>query len=255
MDIRQLQKNWDAYGRQDPLFAIVSWAEKKNNRWNLDEFLQLGVQEIEALLAYIAELRHPLERGHALDFGCGVGRLTQALAPHFDRVSGVDIAPSMIEQARHINRFAERCQYYLNERTDLSLFPDNHFDFIYTNITLQHMEPRYSKGYLYEFLRILKPGGLLIFQQTGERTGDPGTSVSASPGWWGRLYRSLPQPLRRLAQKIRGLWVQEPRMEMYGIPRDEVILFLSDHGGRLLDVTENKSGGPSWTSFRYCVTK
>jgi SAM-dependent methyltransferase len=154
---RQLQKNWDAYGRQDPLFAIVSWAEKKNNRWNLDEFLQLGVQEIEALLAYIAELRHPLERGHALDFGCGVGRLTQALAPHFDRVSGVDIAPSMIEQARHINRFAERCQYYLNERTDLSLFPDNHFDFIYTNITLQHMEPRYSKGYLYEFLRILKP--------------------------------------------------------------------------------------------------
>ncbi len=254
MDIRQLQKNWDAYGRKDPLFAIVSWADKKNNKWDLEEFLQLGVQEVDALLNDIAGQNRRLGRGNALDFGCGVGRLTQALAPHFDQVSGVDIAPSMIDQARKINRFGDKCQYHLNEQSDLRLFPDNHFDFIYTNITLQHMEPRYSKGYLCEFLRVLKPDGLLIFQQTGERIAPPVT-VPEKTGWLRRLYRSLPEPLRNLIQSVRGLRVQEPRMEMYGIPRDEVTRFLTDHGGRLIDVTENKSGGPSWTSFRYCVTK
>jgi ubiquinone/menaquinone biosynthesis C-methylase UbiE len=166
----------------------------------------------------------------------------------------VDIAPSMIDQARRINRFGDQCQYHLNEQSDLRLFPDNQFDFIYTNITLQHMEPRYSKGYLLEFLRILKPNGLLIFQQTGERVIPPVT-LPEKTGWLRRLYRAFPEPIRHLFQRIRGLRIQEPRMEMYGIPRDEVTRFLTDHGGRLLDVTENKSGGPSWTSFRYCVTK
>jgi hypothetical protein len=41
--------------------------------------------------------------------------------------------------------------------------------------------------------------------------------------------------------KNSGSLGSRTRMEMYGIPRDEVILFLSDHGGRLLDVTENKA--------------
>ena len=255
MDIRQLQKNWDAYGRKDPLFAIVSWADKKDNKWDLEEFLQLGVQEVDALLDYIATLNRPLQRGHALDFGCGVGRLTQALAAHFDRVAGVDIAPSMIEQARRINRFGEKCQYHLNERSDLRLFPDRQFDFIYTNITLQHMEPRYSKGYLLEFLRILKPGGLLVFQLPGERIAPRPAPEPEKAGGLRRLYQSLPAPLCNFLQTIRTLRLREPRMEMYGIPRDEVTRFLTDHGGHLLDVTENKSGGPSWTSFRYCITR
>lgn len=47
-----------------------------------------------------ATLGHPRERGVALDFGCGVGRLTRALAAFFDRATGVDISSSMIEEAK-----------------------------------------------------------------------------------------------------------------------------------------------------------
>ena len=42
----------------------------------------------------------PAARRSALDFGCGIGRLSQALAEHFDQVYGVDISPKMIELAR-----------------------------------------------------------------------------------------------------------------------------------------------------------
>ena len=56
----------------------------------------------------------------ALDFGCGVGRLTQALAEHFERVAGVDIAASMIARARQENRHGDRVRYVVNERSDLA---------------------------------------------------------------------------------------------------------------------------------------
>jgi ubiquinone/menaquinone biosynthesis C-methylase UbiE len=75
----------------------------------------------------------------ALDFGCGVGRLAQALLPRFERVDGVDIAPSMLELAARYNKDPARCVFHLNERADLALFPDRSFTFIYTSLVLQHV--------------------------------------------------------------------------------------------------------------------
>src|ERR1700682_912533 len=49
-----------------------------------------------------------------LDFGCGVGRLTQGPASYFASVRGVDIAPSMIELAKRHNRYPDVCHYDLN---------------------------------------------------------------------------------------------------------------------------------------------
>ena len=42
-------------------------------------------------------------RDRALDFGCGVGRLTRALGTRFESALGVDISAGMIEQARRLN--------------------------------------------------------------------------------------------------------------------------------------------------------
>ena len=39
---------------------------------------------------------------------------------------------------------------------------------VYSNIVLQHIHPHYSKQYLKEFLRVLKPGGMLVFQLPSE---------------------------------------------------------------------------------------
>jgi SAM-dependent methyltransferase len=168
MELKDVQANWDRFGLSDPLWAIKTDPTKRWGKWSLEEFFELGQMEIAEVMAHIASLPIELKRERVLDFGCGVGRLTQALCSYFGECHGVDIAPSMIELANQYNRFGRQCTYHLNERADLSLFGDSQFDFIYSNIVLQHMRSDYSKGYLQEFLRILKAGGLLAFQLPSE---------------------------------------------------------------------------------------
>ena len=70
----------------------------------------------------------------------------------------------MIRLARQYNRFGDRCQYYVNESDDLRSFENDRFDFVYCNIVLQHIPPDYSTRYVREFIRVLAPGGIAVFQ-------------------------------------------------------------------------------------------
>jgi SAM-dependent methyltransferase len=107
--------------------------------------------------------------------------MTQAMAAVFERSDGVDISRSMLETARRHNRFATRCVYHLNPDPNLSNFPDAAFGFVFTTLVLQHMEPRYAKEYLREFVRVLRPGGLLVFQVPSHRSArEPDALASVS---------------------------------------------------------------------------
>ncbi|HEY0455673.1 MAG TPA: methyltransferase domain-containing protein, partial [Verrucomicrobiae bacterium] len=163
-NLSDVEKNWNEFGKRDPLWAILTDEKRKNGRWDVNEFFALGQGEIKGVISYLDSLKFPYRRGKALDFGCGVGRLTQALAQYFEECHGVDIASSMIDQARSYNKFGARCQYHLNKATDLKLFANNSFDFIYSNIVLQHNQPENSRKFIREFLRLLAPGGILLFQ-------------------------------------------------------------------------------------------
>ena len=159
MDLGDLRSNWDALGRENPLWAILT----TTGEWDIDEFFETGRTEISGMLDRLHDLG--LEpTGDALDFGCGAGRLTQALADHFETATGVDVARSMIELATEHNRHGDRCRFVLNESEDLSCFDDGSFDFVYSNIVLQHVGTERAKGYIAEFLRITAPGGILAFQ-------------------------------------------------------------------------------------------
>ncbi len=200
---------------------------------------------VAGIIGYVESLGLALRRAKALDFGCGVGRLTQPLAEHFDQVWGVDIAPSMIELARSYNRHGERCTYRLNEREDLSLFEDESFDFILSLITLQHMEPAYAKAYLREFVRTLARGGVMVFQTAAE-------PIAARRSRAGRFFRRLtPEPVLRAYRMLRDGHL----IDMYGIPRHEVVGVVEEKGGRVVDVVADSSAGGRWTSFRYCVCR
>lgn len=249
MDINELKKNWDEFGKTDPLWAILSDSKKRGNKWKLDEFFYTGQSEIDELMKYVESLGIDLQRRKALDFGCGIGRLTQPLANYFTEVYGVDIASSMIELANKYNRFGDRCSYYLNERDDLRLFRDAVFDFIYSNIVLQHMEPAYSKNYMKEFLRILTPHGLLIFQLPGEQE----TTL------WQSLKSLIPTFIVDLYRKLRygdiTLKGDASRMEMFGTKKEEIVKFLEENNAKIIEIKRDRSAGKGWISFQYCVTK
>src|SRR5580765_416014 len=127
-DFDNLARTWDTLGEHDPLRAVLTHPGTEGGRWDVEEFFKDGQLQVDGALALVEkDLGWPLATRAALDFGCGVGRLTQALCARFDRVDGVDIAPSMIEAAARFNRFGDRCRYHLNVKEDLSLFPDASF--------------------------------------------------------------------------------------------------------------------------------
>ena len=163
MDIRGLQATWDALGSDDPLGVILGYPERRND-WDADEFFRTGEAEIDATLARADPFGLPERRARALDFGCGVGRLTQAMCRHFERADGVDIAPSMIAAAEQLNRHGQSCHYRLNESDSLAFLDSGSFDFVYSALVLQHMAPDLARSYLAELVRVLRPGGLLVFQ-------------------------------------------------------------------------------------------
>ncbi|MCU0661455.1 MAG: methyltransferase domain-containing protein [Myxococcota bacterium] len=164
MQIEELKRHWDSFGKKDPLWAILTAPGKRGGRWDVGEFFNSGVEEVRGVQTYLDKTVPGYRTRLALDFGCGVGRLTQALCAHFDRCVGVDIAPSMIQLANRFNLYGDRCEYRLNTAPDLSAFPDGEFDFIYSNIVLQHMAPVYSRQYMRDFVRLIAGGGYALFQ-------------------------------------------------------------------------------------------
>ncbi len=249
MDIRSLKDHWDELGKIDPLEAILDRSGKRDRPWDAEEFFATGEREIDDALKSIKELNIAIPFQKALDFGCGVGRLTQALAGRFHEVFGVDIAPSMIELANQYNRHAENCHYVLNTRDDLSGFSDASVNFIYSVITLQHMHPRFSKKYLKEFLRILAPGGVSIFQIPSEPLV---RNKNGSINWTGLILRLFPKGLLDATyRKIR--YGNRPRAEMYSIREKDVVDFLLRNGARILSVKQTR--GPVYLDCRYIVAK
>jgi ubiquinone/menaquinone biosynthesis C-methylase UbiE len=245
MTLEELQSHWNAFGKQDPFWAILSSASRQGNKWDVDEFFATGRTEIEGLRRSIADLGIEVRPQRALDFGCGAGRLSQALALHFAEVCGVDIAPSMIALAEQHNRHGARCRYYLNGAADLSLFGDNYFDLIYSNITLQHIEPRYTRKYLQEFLRVLAPGGLLVFQLPSEAVGRNRARQV--------LKRIIPASLAAVYRRLRA--GNQPAMQMHGIPQAEVVRLLEAHQGQVIHMRPDTMAGKEWLAFQYYVRK
>ena len=248
--IREAQKNWDTLGKTDPLFVILSYKEKEGGKWNEREFFETGRKEIDAALAHAKTHIPELGRERALDFGCAAGRLSLGLARHFAQVDGVDIAPSMIELARKYNTEVDRVRYFVNDKPDLSLFENDRFDFIYTNITLQHIPPEFSKAYLREFVRVLKPGGLLMFQLPTHKKSVPiGKEKNSFKTF---LKKIVPESLVRLYKKWR--YEERAHVDMYGKSETEVHEIIESAGGKIVDVTPDDIA-MGWEGNLYCVLK
>ena len=104
--------------------------------------MQTGIDHVEDTFDRLKGLGFASWGGTALDFGCVVGRLSQALCKHFDRVIGVDIAPSMIALAENFNQFSGSCCYVLNSREHLSFQRDSAVDFVLTHYRTAAHEAR-----------------------------------------------------------------------------------------------------------------
>ena len=184
---------WELQAQADPMWAVLSEPDKRGRKWRLDRFFETGRREVSLLMFHLAECGMTPPARRALDFGCGIGRLSQALATYFDEVVGVDIAETMIALAERLNRFPATVSYRRNIVDDLRIFPDDTFSFIYSDIVLQHLAPEVSARYLREFVRVLAGDGTAVFQLPAEKRlrGIPAAPEALSPDAYRAQLRCL----------------------------------------------------------------
>jgi SAM-dependent methyltransferase len=256
--LKELQRNWEGLAQADPLWAICTDPSKRNRQWRQEEFFATGRKEIETVVGYAARVGLCTDKtSPALDFGCGVGRLTRALAEYFPECCGVDISPTMISTAQELNRDRPRCYFQLNEDTQLQPLPDSYFAFIYSNLVLQHIPEPYSHRYIAALVRVLRPGGVLVFQVPERLRANSLTKVRT------RL------ALRSRLQSILGR--EKPcDMEMHCIKEPVIRNLIAQNRARVVDVALTNSCDPSFSgdlqyltqeplhgyvSKQYCVVK
>jgi SAM-dependent methyltransferase len=168
-DLRHLERVWERLAEDDPFWAALTDDARRGGGWSIEEFFASGEAEIAAVLLRATEHGWLPRYGRALDFGCGAGRLSQALATRFDRVDGVDISGAMVAAARRLNRHGDRSVYHRHAAPELGLFDAGAFDFVYSAVTLQHIPPALARRYITELVRVLAVDGLLVFQLPSHR--------------------------------------------------------------------------------------
>jgi SAM-dependent methyltransferase len=241
MDLQQIRSDWTALGALDPLWAVLATPDRRHDRWDPEAFLATGRSEVSAAFQHVGELGLSPARKRALDFGCGAGRLTVALADQVESVVGVDISPSMLVKARELDSTG-RCEFIENDRDDLSVFENNSFDIVFSSLVLQHLPASLARAYLAEMVRVLRPEGVLIVQLA---TG-PDRSVK------GLLTRVLPLRAVRFAQQ-RILGYPAP-MDMHPMKRADIETVTTAMGAVLLDAVDEPMYGGNWRYTRYYVT-
>jgi SAM-dependent methyltransferase len=165
--VEQMRHDWDARARDNPRHYVATLRDN----WTDDDFFRSGAiwvhDHILSDFTAICNGRMP-SRMKVLEIGCGAGRMTRCLAELFGEVHAVDISAEMVAQAREALKDCPNVTVQQNSGSDLALFRDAEFDFVFSAIVFQHI-PRKAivESYIREAHRVLRPGSVLKCQVEG----------------------------------------------------------------------------------------
>ncbi len=182
---------WDARAREDALFFVDNRLKYDPDRPARDEnwFWAEGERVLDVLLDRSGADSVPAT-AVALDLGCGVGRLTRALAGRAATVHGVDVSTEMLDRARASLADLGNVELHHGDGVSIPL-PDASVDLAISFVVFQHIpDPSVTLGYIGELGRVLRPGGWAVFQLSN----DPSVHQADRAG--------LPRP--RLRDRLLG---------------------------------------------------
>ena len=168
--LEKMRSDWDARARENARYYVNTATDK----WTDEDFFASGectvAEEILTDMTNICQGRDPKEM-RVLEIGCGVGRVTRALAKLFGEVHAVDVSGEMVARATQALEQFPNAHVYVNNGMDLSVIPGENYDFAFSTIVFQHIPSRdVIENYVREVARLLRPGALFKFQVQGNVT-------------------------------------------------------------------------------------
>jgi 2-polyprenyl-3-methyl-5-hydroxy-6-metoxy-1,4-benzoquinol methylase len=217
-------KAWEKFGKIDPYFGVLAderFAADKIDE-NRDEFFATGRSSVAHILGRYGEHFGGLRCERALDFGCGVGRLTFPLAREFASVVGLDVSPSMLLEAEsNAERLGVSNVQFALADDQLSNAPGG-FDFVNSYIVLQHIPVRRGLAILSRLVDKVRPGGG-FHVHFSMRT----DSLASRSVWWASHHI----PGVKIWQNLQcGRRWNSPAMQMNNYPLNRVVAQLADQG-------------------------
>ncbi len=175
--IQSMRRDWDERARKNAFHYIASWRKE----WDLNSFLTSGEEDFERLVVpTLTRCGLPVAGKRMLELGCGAGRMTHNFARLFAHVYAFDLSPEMLTRARQIHTGQKNILWLISNGSDLSCVASDSVDFVFSYLVLQHLpQETLVLQYISEMLRVLRPGGTILFQFNG--------GFAPTMNWRGRL--------------------------------------------------------------------
>lgn len=229
-------RDWELMAQGEPFFAVLTW--DKFFRRNLTpevlhEFFASGEEYVGKLFETIrARIDPKFAPERSLDFGCGVGRLVGALARRSGSVVGVDVADSMLREARRHLDAAGVTNAQLVKGDDALSSVEGPFDLVHSFIVFQHIPVARGEKLFRELLARMKEGSVGALHFTYAHDSEP-----IRPGFWWRVKRAWTR-FRSALRTLRGIG----QMQMNSYNLNVLFRVLQEHGVRRTHVEFTKHG-------------
>ncbi len=152
---------WDARARENANYFVDNRLDY--NAGDDAAFWREGEADLERLLASTEAVLAP--EAVVLDLGCGVGRLTRALAARAAWVHGIDVSAEMVRLAGENLDGVANVTLHVGDGVSLAGIPDASVDAVVSLVVFQHIpDPAVTLGYVTDIGRVLRPGGWAAFQ-------------------------------------------------------------------------------------------
>jgi 2-polyprenyl-3-methyl-5-hydroxy-6-metoxy-1,4-benzoquinol methylase len=155
-DLKTSREFWEEKATENAAWYISSYGSYHNR--DMDGFWQSGDtiwDDLKRETGYMPDPTHIV-----VDIGCGIGRLTRAIAREVGHVHGFDISRNMLQEARKLA--LPNAAFYETEGNSLRPLPDKSCDLVLAYNVLQHMPNTDVLGqYLREMTRVSR--GMIAF--------------------------------------------------------------------------------------------
>ncbi|MBO0798366.1 MAG: methyltransferase domain-containing protein [Blastocatellia bacterium] len=219
-------KDWIRLGEKDPYFAVLTddkFRRDNLNEQSLREFFESGEKYVDFIFQTIhSHLDPTFQPRIALDFGCGVGRLVIPLARICDSVTGVDVSPHMLQEARRNCESRGLDNVILAASDDTLANVQGTFDFIHSYIVFQHIPVERGEQIVGGLLERLREDGIGVLHFSYY------SDISRISKFLYRLRRA--SKLFHLLMNIReGSGIDNPLMQINEYDINKLLLLLQEH--------------------------